>query len=85
MMVRKDCDVIPSSSDCLFCLFLPLSSFKSSFVDWFSVYVDGVASSEKKKTDGLIILRHCYKASNLDLDMDLCHTDAFDSWPYQSN
>ena len=77
MMVRKDCDVIPSSSDCLFCLFLPLSSFKSPFVD-------GVASSEKK-TDGLIILRHCYKASNLDLDMDLCHTDAFDSWPYQSN
>ena len=40
---------------------------------------------QKKKTDGLIILRHCYKASNLDLDMDLCHTDAFDSWPYQSN
>ena len=40
---------------------------------------------QKKKTDGLIILRHCYKASNLDLDMDLCHTDAYDSWPYQSN
>ena len=40
---------------------------------------------QKKKADGLIILRHCYKASNLDLDMDLCHTDAFDSWPYQSN
>ena len=65
MIVRKDCDEIPSSSDCLFCLFFPLSSFKSSFVDkWFSVYLDditsglcfvveivgaGVASSKEKK------------------------------------
>ena len=64
-IVGKDCDVIPSSSDCLFCLFFPLSSFKSSVVDkWISVYVDditsglcfvveivgaGVASSEEKK------------------------------------
>ena len=65
MIVRKDCNVIPSSSDCLFCFFFPLSSFKSSFVDnWFSVNVDditsglcfvdeivegGVASSEEKR------------------------------------
>ena len=67
LIVRKDCDVIPSSSDCRFCLFFLLSSFKSSFVDnWFSVYFDditsglcfvveiveaGVASSEENKID----------------------------------
>ena len=40
MIVRKDSDAIPSSSDCLFCFFLPLSSVKSSFVDnWSLVYV----------------------------------------------
>ena len=65
MIVQKDCDVIPSSSDWLFSLFFPVSSFKSSFVDkWFLLYVDditsglcfvveivgaGVASSEEKK------------------------------------
>ena len=67
LIVRKDCDAIPSSSDCLFCLFFLLSSFKSSFVEnWFSVYFDditsgvcfvveivgaGVASSEENKID----------------------------------
>ena len=40
MIVQKDCDVIPSSSDCLFCSFCPLSSLRSSLVDnWSLVYV----------------------------------------------
>ena len=83
MIVRKDCNEIPSPSDCLFCLFFPLSSFKSSFVDkWFSVYFDditsglcfvveivgaGVASSKEKK-NGLIISEHGYKISNFDIN-----------------
>ena len=86
MIVRKDCNAIPSSSDCLFCLFFPLSSFKSSFVDnWFSVYVDDitsglcfvveimgadVASSEGKNKEINNFKTLCYK----DFDMDLCHT-----------
>ena len=50
--------------------------FVSSLKLWEPVFL-----VQKKKRNGLTISKHCYK----DFDTDLCHTDAFDSWSYQSN
>ena len=77
MIVRKECYVIPSSSDCLLCFFFPLSSVRPPMVDsafveielvdnitsglCFVVEIVGVGVASAGEKNGLIIINTAIK------------------------